>query len=112
MGKFILKVVETLEIPLSSLFEGSCWFIQPGEVGAKGKLSCCLQLVEGNGESGARLCSEGHSKQMRGIGLTLQQEKFQLVNRKKFFKIRAVKHWSGLLKDLAEIQTQNGLDLM
>lgn len=101
-----------LEIPLSSLFEGSHLLIQPGEVGAEWGLSCGLQEVEGDWESGARLFSKVQSKQMRGIGPTCQQEKPQLVIRKEFFKIRAVKDWNGFPKDPVQSQTQNGLGLM
>lgn len=41
----------------------------------------------------------------------LQQEISQLDVKKEFFKMRMVKHWNGLPKDLVQSQNWSGQDL-
>jgi len=69
----------------------------------RGDLIAAFQYLKGAYmKDGDKLCSRACCERTRGNGFQLDEGRFRLDIRKKFFTLRVVKHWNGLPRDVVD----------
>jgi len=87
--------------------------VQPGEEKAAGRSYGAFQYLKGAyKKDGHKLFSRARSNRTRANGFKLKEDRFRLDIRKKFFSMRAVKHWNRLPREAVEapsLETRDAL---